>query len=259
MAVWRYRHFILASIFGELKGRFARSRLGLFWSILHPLAQAAIFALVLAEVLGAKLPGNEDKAAYPIYLLAGMAAWALFAEILTRCITVFVDYGSTLKKIAFPRICLPVIVFGGALLNHVLLLAAIMVVFMFLGHPPGLAWFALPIGVALISLFAFGLGLTLGIFNVFARDIGQVMTVVVQLWFWLTPIVYTLQIVPERLMWLTNLNPMVALVGIYQNALLLDQWPDLMPLVIPAVLSLGLAGMAFVVFRRGSPELVDAL
>lgn len=259
LAVWRYRHFILASIFGELKGRFARSRLGLFWSVLHPLAQAAIFALVLAEVLGAKLPGIEDKAAYPIYLLAGMAAWALFTEILTRCITVFVDYGSTLKKIAFPRICLPVIVWGGALLNHVLLLLAIMVVFIFMGHPPGLAWFAVPIGIVLISLFAFGLGLTLGVFNVFVRDIGQVMTVVVQLWFWLTPIVYPLQIVPERLMWLTNLNPMVALVGIYQNALLLNQWPDFMPLIIPAALALGLAAIAFVVFRRGSPELVDAL
>ncbi|KFC64549.1 ABC-2 type transporter [Devosia sp. LC5] len=259
MAVWRYRNFILASIFGELKGRFARSRLGLFWSILHPLAQAAIFALVLAEVLGAKLPGIEDKAAYPIYLLAGMAAWALFTEILTRCITVFVDYGATLKKIAFPRICLPVIVWGGALLNHVLLLLAIMVVFMFMGHPPGLAWFAVPVGIVLISLFAFGLGLTLGLFNVFVRDIGQVMTVVIQLWFWLTPVVYPLQIVPEHLMWLTHLNPMVALVGIYQNALLLDQWPDFMPLIIPAALALGLAGMAFVVFRRGSAELVDAL
>lgn len=259
LAIWRYRHFIVASILGELKGRFARSRLGLFWSILHPLAQAAIFALILAEVLGAKLPGIEDKAAYPIYLLAGMAAWALFTEILTRCITVFVDYGPTLKKIAFPRICLPVIVFGGALLNHVLLLLAIMVVFMFMGHLPGLAWFALPIGIVLIALFAFGLGLTLGVFNVFARDIGQVMTVIVQLWFWLTPVVYTREIIPESLKWLTNVNPMVVLVGIYQDALLLNQWPDFLPLIVPTALALGLAAVALVVFRRGSPELVDAL
>ncbi len=83
-ALWRYRHFVLTSILGDLRGRFVRSRLGLFWSILHPLAQATIFALVLAEVLGAKLAGIDNKAAYPIYLMAGMAAWGLFSEICDR-------------------------------------------------------------------------------------------------------------------------------------------------------------------------------
>ena len=104
-ALWRYRHFVVASITGELKSRFVRSRLGLLWSILHPLAQAAIFALVLAEVLGAKLGGLDDKSAYPLYLLGGMAAWTLFSEIVNRCLTVFIDNASTMKKISFPRIC----------------------------------------------------------------------------------------------------------------------------------------------------------
>ncbi|MCZ6861789.1 MAG: hypothetical protein O7I42_16190 [Alphaproteobacteria bacterium] len=79
-ALWRFRHFILASIIGELKGRFARSRLGLLWSVLHPLAQATIFALVLGEVLGAKIGGIDNKAAYPIYLMSGLAAWSLFPK-----------------------------------------------------------------------------------------------------------------------------------------------------------------------------------
>ncbi|MCO5155859.1 MAG: ABC transporter permease [Aquamicrobium sp.] len=258
-ALWRYRYFVMASVYGEMKGRFARSRLGLLWSILHPLAQAAIFAIILAEVLGTRLAGVEDRAAYPIYLLSGMAAWTLFNEILSRCLTVFIEYAPTLKKIAFPRICLPVIVWGGALLNHVLLLLAIAVVFLFFGHFPGTAWLSLLIGIVLISLFAFGLGLTLGIFNVFVRDIGQVMAVVLQLWFWLTPIVYPIEIVPDHLRWIINLNPMVALVGIYQDAMLLNRWPDFMPLLIPAALSIGFAAAAFAVFRRASPELVDAL
>ncbi|TCD11303.1 ABC transporter permease [Oricola cellulosilytica] len=258
-ALWRFRYFVLASVVGELRGRYARSKLGLLWSVLHPLAQAAIFALVLAEVLGAKLAGIEDKAAYPIYLLSGLAAWTLFSEILNRCLTVFVDYSGTLKKIAFPRICLPVIVFGGALLNHVLLLAAIAIVFLFFGHPPGVAWLALPLGVLLIALFAFGLGVILGIFNVFSRDVGQVMTVILQLWFWLTPIVYPRNIVPEHLLWALEINPMVALVGIYQDALLLNRWPDPVSLFGPMATALVLFGLAFVLFRRASPELVDVL
>lgn len=258
-ALWRYRHFISASIIGELKGRFARSRLGLFWSVLHPLAQATIFALVLAEVLGAKLAGMDNKAAYPIYLISGLAAWGLFSEILNRCLTVFIEYAGTMKKIAFPRICLPVIVGGGALLNHVLLLAAMTVVFLFFGHYPSVTWLVLPVGVVLISMFAFGLGVMLGIFNVFSRDVGQVLSVVLQIWFWLTPIVYTRDIVPEHLRWLLDLNPMVALVSIYHDALLFERWPDFSTLIAPALIAVTLFAASFMLFRRASAELVDVL
>lgn len=258
-ALWRYRYFVMASIAGELRARFARSRLGLLWSILHPLAQAAIFALILSEVLGAKLSGIDDKAAYPMYLLAGMAAWTLFSEIVNRSLTVFIDYSATLKKIAFPRICLPVIVWGSALLNHALLLVAIAVVFLFLGKVPGVAWLALPLGILLISIFGFGLGMLLGIFNVFVRDIGQAVGIILQLWFWLTPIVYPASIVPEHLRWVLSLNPMVPVVEIYHEAMVFDRWPDFTPLFIPVALSAGLLVLSFVVFKRASPELVDAL
>jgi lipopolysaccharide transport system permease protein len=258
-ALWRYRYFILASIGGELKGRFARSRLGMVWSVLHPLAQATIFALILAEVLGAKIPGIENKAAYPIYLMAGIAAWGLFSEIVNRCLSVFMEYSGSLKKIAFPRLCLPVIVWGGALINHLLLLAAVAVVFLFFGHMPGMAWLVIPLGIVLISMFAFGLGLILGIFNVFSRDVGQVFTIVLQMWFWLTPIVYPHNIVPAQLRWLLDLNPMVALVGVYQDALLYNRWPDLSVLAMPFTLAVILFGFSFLLFRRASAELVDAL
>ena len=190
-ALWRYRYFILSSIRGEFMARYARSRLGLLWSVLNPLAQATIYAVVLAGIIGAKLGGVAGSAAYPIYLMAGLAAWGLFSEIVNRCLTIFIEYSGPLKKIAFPRLCLPIIVLGGALVNHALLLLAIAVVFVFFGELPGLAWLVLPLGAALIAMFAFGLGVMLGMFNVFSRDVGQVMSVVLQMWFWLTPIVYT--------------------------------------------------------------------
>ncbi len=190
-ALWRYRYFILSSIRGEFMARYARSRLGLLWSVLNPLAQATIYAVVLAGIIGAKLGGVAGSAAYPIYLMAGLAAWGLFSEIVNRCLTIFIEYSGPLKKIAFPRLCLPIIVLGGALVNHALLLLAIAVVFVFFGELPGLAWLVLPLGAALIATFAFGLGVMLGMFNVFSRDVGQVMSVVLQMWFWLTPIVYT--------------------------------------------------------------------
>lgn len=259
LALWQYRHFILSSIRGELKARFARSKLGTLWFIVHPLAQATIFALVLAEVLGAKLPNIENKAAYPIYLMAGTAAWGLFTEILNRCLNIFIEYSGVMKKISFPRLCLPVIVWGNALLNHVLLLLAIGVVFLFFGHYPGTAWLIIPLGILLISMFAFGLGLLLGIFNVFSRDIGQVMGVVLQIWFWLTPVVYPYEIIPNNLRWLAEANPMIPLVRIYQDALLYNKLPDFSLLLIPGGIALVLFLLSFILFRKASPELVDVL
>jgi lipopolysaccharide transport system permease protein len=258
-SVWRYRHFITASVVAELRSRFARSKLGLFWSILHPLAQSTIYAVVLSEFLSAKLHGIDDKAAYSIYLIAGMAGWNLFLEIFNRCLTVFVEYSGALKKIVFPRICLPIIVWGGALVNHILLLLAACVVFLFFGHAPQLTWLVIPIGVILVSMFAFGLGLLLGVFNVFVRDVGQAVAVVLQIWFWLTPIVYTIETVPPQVRWLVELNPVTPLVRIYQDALLFQRWPHLENLIYPTAVSVALMCLAFFVFKRANSEMVDEL
>jgi lipopolysaccharide transport system permease protein len=258
-SIWRYRHFIFSSIKGELRGRFARSRLGALWFVLHPLAQALIFSIVLAEVMRAKMPNMTSSSAYPIYLLSGMAAWGLFSEILTRSMNVFIEQASALKKISFPRLCLPIIVWGGALINHVLLLCSIAVIFLFFGQYPGLAWLYLIPGMLLISVLAFGIGVFLGVLNVFARDIAQVMTVVLQLWFWFTPIVYVTSAVPERFQQILRFNPMMPLVTLYQNALLLNEgpsWTGIWPAVVLGVL---MVALSFFVFRRASAELVDAL
>lgn len=258
-ALWRFRHFILTSIRSEFQGRFARSGLGALWHILNPLAQAAILALVLSEVMGVRLPNMTDRAAYPIHLMAGTAAWGLFAEIFNRCVTVFITYSGSLKKISFPRLCLPLIVWGSSLVNHFLLLAAITVVFILMGHPPNLTWLALPLALILISMFAFGLGLLLGIINVFARDVAEVSAILLQIWFWVTPIVYSPEQVPDRFRWLLSLNPMAPLVETYQNAMLLGQWPNLAHLWPAALVSLVLLAVAFLLFRRASAELVDVL
>jgi lipopolysaccharide transport system permease protein len=183
----------------------------------------------------------------------------LFNEILSRCLSVFIDNAGVMKKIAFPRICLPVIVWGSALLSHLLLLASIAVVFLFFGHYPGAAWLFLPVGIVLISMLAFGLGVMLGVLNVFSRDIGQVTSIVLQIWFWLTPIVYPASILPQSLRWLLDLNPLVPLVGIYQDALLFDRLPDPQTLLVPTIVAMSLFATSFVLFRRASPELVDAL
>ena len=258
-AVWLYRHFIAASIKAEFKNRFARSKLGAAWIVLFPLAQATIYAVVLAQILGARLPGTTSRVAYAAYLIAGTSAWSLFSEIILRCMSVFIEYGSVLKKIAFPRLCLPLVVAGSAVINHLFLLLAVGVVFLYLDTPPTVVWIVLPVGMVLIAGIAFGLGILLGLMNVFMRDVSHVFGIVLQFAFWLTPIVYVPDALPAHLRWLTTLNPLTPLVGIYQGAMVFGRWPDPKALLGPTLLALLLVLFTLSVFRRASPELVDAL
>lgn len=256
---WGYRYFILASIRAEFVGRFFRSKLGALWHILNPLAQGAIFAFVLAEVLQARLGVSGNKSAYAIYVLAGTAAWSLFNDLVIRCSGVFVEFSGHMKKIAFPRICLPLIVLGSALTNHFFLLLSIFILLLVLGYPPSANWAAVLIGMVLMAALGVGLGLLLGVFNVFARDISQVLGVVMQLWFWMTPIVYPISALPESYRAIAEHNPLAPIVGLYQNALLGLPLPDASAVVPVVVIALLCLGLALFVFRKASPEIVDVL
>ncbi|KIS40152.1 hypothetical protein WJ66_03680 [Stenotrophomonas maltophilia WJ66] len=258
-SIWAYRYFILSSIKNELRVRFVRSKLGALWMIIHPLMQVLIFATILSEVLSAKLPGIDNKYGYALYLMAGTLCWSMFSETVGRCVTLFVDSGNLMKKMAFPRICLPFITGGTMLVNNLLLLLAIFAVFAALGHYPGVQALWLPVLMVITLLFAMSIGLLLGVLNVFMRDIGQVVPVVLQALFWLTPIVYNIRILPEHVQNIFKLNPLYPLVSSYQNVLLYEQppvWGDLVWLTMATVV---LALISLVMFRRASPEMVDAL
>lgn len=256
---WRYRHFIVSSIRNEFVTRFARSRIGGAWVIIHPLSMVLIYALILSAVLSAKLPGIDSRFAYAIYLTAGMLGWSLFSEMLNRCLGVFIENGNLMKKMAFPRIALPIIITGSSLINNFILFAVILVVFAVLGHFVPLALFWVPILTAVCVLFALGLGLVLGILNVFLRDIGQVMPIVMQFLFWFTPVVYPVSIVPPALQGWLVLNPLYPLITAYQNVLVYGQAPALKGIVVLALLGSALLALGFILFRKASPEMVDAL
>lgn len=258
-AVFAYRFFILSSVKNDLKIRFLRSKLGTLWMIIHPLTQVLIFALILSEVLSAKLPGIDNKYAYALYLMAGTLGWTLFAETISKCVGLFIDNANLMKKMAFPRICLPLITLGTMFVQNMLLLLAIFIVFAVLGHVPGLQVLWLPLLTLLTLLLSLSLGTLLGVLNVFVRDIGQVVPVVLQALFWLTPVVYNLQILPEATQAWFRLNPLYPLITSYQNVLVYNKpplWGDLIGLTV-ATLVLG--ALSLMVFRRASAEMVDVL
>lgn len=257
--IYSYRYFILTSIITEYRSRFVRSSLGAAWMILHPLAQVAIFTFILSEVLSAKLPGIDNKHAYAIYLMAGMLGWELFSMIVSRCLTVFIDNRDIMKKIVFPKSALPIIVVGSSLINNLLLTLCIICIFFILGQSLSIAFVWLPVVMAVTIAFAVGLGLFLGILNVFMRDIGQVMPIILQFWFWLTPIVYMITILPQGLGRFIVYNPMYPIITAYHDILVSHKSPDAAPLCLVGALSLLLLGLAFTVYRRASADMVDVL
>ena len=258
-SLWQYRHFVISSIRNELISRFARSKLGGMWVIINPLSQVLIYALILSNVLAAKIPGIENKYSYAIYLMAGLLAWTLFSEIISRCLNLFIEQGNLMKKMSFPRIALPSIVIGSCLLNYILLFVAMLAIFALLGHQFSLAMlWLLPLTFTLV-VFALGIGLTLGVLNVFLRDIGQIVPIILQVWFWFTPIVYPETIIPEKYLHLMELNPMYPIVNAFHKALVYNETPQLFSLVIISVIALAILLFSLFLFRRASAEMVDLL
>lgn len=258
-ALWLYRHFVLGSVVNDLRARFGRSKLGGAWMVINPLSQVAIYALILSNVLAAKLPGVENKYAYAIYLMAGLLAWTLFDEILNRSLNMFVAQGNVMKKISFPRITLPAIAVGSSLLNNAFLFVAMLGVFVLLGHHFSAAIITLVPLVGLVVLMAMGLGMVLGVLNVFLRDIGLVVPILMQVWFWFTPIVYPENIIPEAYHHLLRLNPMYSITHAYHEVLVYNRFPDLTSLLPLAIGSLLLLLFGLFLFRRASAEMVDVL
>jgi lipopolysaccharide transport system permease protein len=259
LAVWAYRFFIFSSIKTEFRSRFTRSKFGGLWLVLHPLALVLIYALILSQIMTAKLPGVATQYAYPIYILSGMVGWTLFSEILGRSLTVFIDNGNLIKKMMFPKLVLALITIGSALVNFVLLFLMMFVVFGVLGHLPYHVLYWIPLLVVITVALAVGLGLFFGVINVFMRDVGQVMNIVLQFWFWLTPIVYMMSIVPAKYHWLFMLNPMTGVTMGFQNVLLYDKAPEFGLLVYPTVFALVFLLLALVIFKKANEEMADVL
>ena len=259
-ALWDYRGFVWSSVLREFNGRYRESLFGAFWSVANPLAMIVIYTVIFGRLMRPNLAGHEQTPfAFSIYLCAGVITWGLFAEMLGRLNNVFLEHGNLIKKSNFPRICLPAIVCVSALVNFGIVFGLYLAFLALIGHWPGWALLAVLPLIALQILFALGLGIFLGTLNVFFRDVGQFTGIVLQFWFWLTPIVYVFDSMSEAARGVLKYNPLQPLLAAYQTIFLNQQVPDfsgLAPLAVLTVFFL-LLGAWFFLSRVG--ELVDEL
>jgi lipopolysaccharide transport system permease protein len=257
--IWGYRGFVLGSVKREFQAKYRNSMLGAAWTVFNPLAMILVYTLIFAQVMGQRLPHASSTFSYSIYLCAGVLTWGLFAEITTRAQNVFLENANLIKKISFPRICLPLVLILSSCLNFAIIFGLFTLFLIITGNFPGWIYLAIFPVLAIQVAFAIGIGMILGVLNVFFRDVGQFFNIVIQFWFWFTPIVYVDSMLPDRVRSLLLWNPMATIVKSYQGILVggaAPSWRALLPVALAAVL---LCLLGLLLFRKRAGEMVDEL
>jgi len=222
---WIYRLFIWRSAISDLRYRYAGSAMGVFWNILIPLLQILILTIVFSQIMEVRLPGAGSAKAFAIYLCSGLLPWLGFSECVSRGTQSFLENATYLKKLPIPeQIFVAQSTVGGTMgvgISMVLLFFLTIV----LKAPITWAWLAVPAVILLFQFLGFGLGLMLGSLNVFFRDIGQGLGILLQMWMWLTPIVYVKDILPALFQKLLVFNPAFPFIDALQGVIVRGLWP----------------------------------
>lgn len=257
--LWRFRGFVIGSVRREFQSRYRNSLFGAAWTILNPLSMIAVYTLVFSQVMRARLPGVDSTFAYSIFLMAGLIPWGLFAEIVSRGQNLFLENANLIKKVSFPKACLPAILMLSSLTNFAIVLALFLAVALLLGLAPGWPLLGLVPLVLLETVIAMSLALILGVFNVFFRDAGQLTGIFLQFCFWLTPIIYAVDIIPESYRGWFALNPLAPLFAAFQTIFVQNVFPDWSALLPTIIVAFILMVYAASVVNRHADDMVDEL
>jgi len=258
-SVWSYRGFVRGLILQEFRDRSARTLWGHAWLVIEPAVQIGIYVVIFSSVLQAKLPGTGDPLSYSIYLCSGLLTWNFFASLLLQGRTLFIEHADLLRTIQFPRSTLPIALLGRSLINAAIPIALFLALVALLGRWPGAVLLGAIPFLLMQTLLGLGLAVFVGTLNVFIRDVGAFVGIAVQFWFWLTPVVYPMAVVPEPARAVLDWNPMRHVVGAYQQILVEGTAPDWTTLIPLSILTLIVAGGSWLAFRQLSPDLVDEL
>ncbi len=259
-ALYNYRDFILECVKREFQSRYKTSMAGAAWLFLQPLAMILVYTLIFSQVMGSRLSGLENNTfSYSIYLCSGLLAWTFFSDMLNRGQTLFTDNAHLLKKLKFPKICLLAIMVLATSLDFFIIFGIFLAFLLLSGNFPGWAFLSFFIVLLLQMLFAIGLGVTLGVLNVFFRDVKHFMSIVLQFWFWFTPVIYPIQALPDWASHWLIFNPMFGVISAYHNIFLNSLWPDFTLLWPAALCAVFFCCLSLYLFRQHIADIVDEL
>ncbi len=254
-ALFHYREAIRTMVRRDLTVRYSNSALGILWSLFNPLLMTAVYTLVFTFLFRNNIPH------FPVFFLAGLLPWNFLVGTLLGSVSAIVGNGHLISRVYFPRDILPLATILANLVNFLLALVVLFALALLERIPLGLSLVALPIVILLQCGFSLGLGLFLAALNVHFRDAQQVVEVLVQAWFFLTPIIYPLDFIktPDLRLLVKILNPMAALIESYRAILYAGQFPDWGVLGITTLQMLVLLVFGYWFFHKNSANFVEQL
>lgn len=242
----------------DIVQKYVGSRVGLLWTVIHPLSLIFIFWFVFGFGLKAQPVADVP---FAIWLTAGMAAWFAFSEILAESTVMIVSNPHLIKKIRFPSQILPVVKIVSSLINHLIFLFLLIVLLLIYGLPITLFAVQVIYYYFCLTVLALGLSWLASAINVFVRDVGQIVQLFLQITFWATPIIWNLEIMPVKVQDILRLNPMCYVIHGYRQAFIYHEpfWVDVKGGVYFWSIALFFLVFGALVFRRLKPHFPDIL
>ena len=254
--LWAYRELLYFFVWRDLKVRYKQTVFGALWAVIQPFMLMVVFSLFLGRISGIAPSGIP----YPLFAFAGLVPWTLFSSSLTGSSGSLVGASNLIQKVYFPRLLLPVAAIGSYLLDFVIAMAVLGLLMLWFGFLPTatVVWLIPLTGLALMTSLA--VGIWLSAVNVRYRDVHYAVPFIVQVWLFASPVAYSAEIVPEKWLWLYQLNPMAGVIEGFRWALLGQGAPPpvgavvISTVVTTVVLVLGLA-----YFRRVERTFADVI
>jgi ABC-type polysaccharide/polyol phosphate export permease len=230
LALVKYRELIYQFVSRSVKTRYKRSALGVIWTMLNPLLTMVVLTIVFSSLFRFQIEH------FPIYILSGQVVWIFFSSVTSGAMGEIVWSGDLLKRIYVPKSVFVMSAVGTALVNISLSLIPLLAISLVVGVRLTFALLIWPVSILLLSIFSMGVGFLLSTISVYFADMLPVYDVILTIWLYATPIIYPLEIVPEKWLWFFRLNPLYYLVEAFRLPLLYGIVPT-RGIWIPAILS----------------------
>lgn len=245
-----YRDLLISLVSAEMKTRYRFTSIGIGWAVVNPIVMMFVYAFIFGAIFGV------DRASYKLFLLAGLLPWQSFSSGLSSSVRSYVTGSDLLRKVSFPSEVVPLASVVSAMLSFCIIFSIYLVYMGVAGYDVlgSIQWVL--VAVVLEILFLTGLSLLLSCWNVFVRDVGQIVVFGISVWFFLTPIVYPLARLSDgQTRAILYSNPMAVVVTTIQNAVLRGLAPPLGPLAFSFLLSFLILLGGWFVYRRVKYEL----
>jgi ABC-2 type transport system permease protein/lipopolysaccharide transport system permease protein len=248
----RFAPVIQNMVVQELRVRYQRSILGFVWTLLNPLLMMAILCWVFSSL-------NQGMKHYALFLFAGMVPWSFLSVCLNDCAFCIIQNESLIRKIYLPKLVFPLARTSISLVTFVLSLGALFLLLWPLGARLSASMLLLPLAISLLAIFALGLGLIVATANTFYRDCGHLVAVVLQAWYFATPILFPITAFPEGAQWRLRLNPAYYFIELFHEVLYQGKWPRIGLVATAAVLAAGSLGIGYAIFKSQEDKMVFRL